>query len=126
MAFETDFGTGELGDVTITGGAVQNLNSYARVSAINGNTVTLDLENISEGAYEKFRAGVEVLIHVSATNGTDAADLGRYLTANITLVDGSTVTLDKNMSLIYVQTASDAKFFMTRPVIIAGIKAAPV
>lgn len=109
------FGTGELGDVKITGGAVQNLNSYARVTAINGNTVTLDLEGASEGAYEKFRAGVEVLIHVSATNGTDAADLGRFLTAKITLVDGSVLTLDKQMfsvdlNFYYVQAVTFANF----------------
>ena len=33
MAFKTDFGTGELGDIVISDGAVQNLNSYARVIA---------------------------------------------------------------------------------------------
>ena len=115
MAFETDYGTGGLGDMTITGGAVRNLNSYARVTAISGNTVTLDLENISEGGYEKFRAGVEILIHVSATNGTDAADLGRYLTAKITLVDGSTLTLDKqvfsvDLNYYYVQAVTLANF----------------
>ena len=115
MAYETSYGTGELGDVTITDGAVQNANSYARVVAISGNTVTIDTETMFEGAYEKFRANVEVLIHVSATNGSDTADLGRYLTANITLAQNGVLTLDRHMFNVdldkyYVQAVTFANF----------------
>lgn len=115
MAYETSYGTGELGDVTITDGAVQNVNSYARVVAISGNAVTIDTDNLFEGAYEKFRAGVEVLIHVSATNGADTADLGRYLTAKITLAQNGVLTLDRHMFNVdldkyYVQAVTFANF----------------
>ena len=110
-----EYGTGELGDLKITDGAVNNINSYARVTAINGSTITIDVENMIEGAYEQFRAGIEILVHVSATNGTSADDLGKYLVTKITLVDGNVLTLDRQMFTVdltyyYVQAVTFANF----------------
>lgn len=115
MAFDLNqiggYGTGELGDIEISDGAVQNLNSYARVTAIDGNTVTIDIANMNEGGYETFRAGNDVLIHVSATNGTDATLLGSYVVAKITLVSNGVLTLDKpapavDLNYHYVQAVT--------------------
>ena len=45
MAFklECGYGDGELGDLEISEGAVQDINSYAHITAINQNTVTIDI-----------------------------------------------------------------------------------
>ncbi|MBQ7705052.1 MAG: hypothetical protein IJT73_06480 [Selenomonadaceae bacterium] len=100
MAFNLDdiylYGNGEMGDLEISEGAVQNLNSYARVLKIEGNTITLDIENLIEGDYNTFRAGTDIFIHVSATNRTTGEHLGKYLIAKITLVNDGVATLDKN------------------------------
>lgn len=104
MAFRATYGSGELGDVEISGGAVSDLNSLARVTAINGNTVTIDVDSMYEGRYEKFRAGVEVLLHVSATTGSDTADLGKYMVAKITLAQNGVLTLDRQMFNVDLNT----------------------
>lgn len=110
-----EYGTGVNGDVKIADGAYDKLNSYARVVGIDANTITLDTENALLGDYEKFRAGEEILVHCSATNGTTAENLGKYLVARITLVSGNVLTLDKTMFTVdlnydYVQAVTVANF----------------
>ena len=74
--FDFNFGDGRLGDVEIKDGLTQNLNAYARVKSISGNV--FEIANATESAFANFTAGETVLIHVSATNGTDAEPLGKY------------------------------------------------
>ena len=88
------WGTGALGDITNPAGQV---NSYANVTAINTNTVTIG--TASNGIYETFAVGKEILLHVSAiTSGTDYQYLGKYIVATITGVAGSVLTLSKDVS----------------------------
>ena len=94
MAFKTDFGSGAIGDVTISEGLMTELNSYARITAIDKNIIEIDLENAALGKWGKFHAGEEIMIHISATNGTDAALLGAFFIAQIDLVDLQTLTLN--------------------------------
>lgn len=110
-----EYGTGNNGDVKISDGAYDKLNSYARVVGIEANTVTLDTENALLGEYEKFHAGDEVLVHCSTTNSTSAENLGKYLVARITLVSGNVLTLDKTMFTVdlnfdFVQAVTVANF----------------
>lgn len=98
MAFKmsdvNSWGTGALGDVSNPSGQV---NSYANVTAISGATVTIGTP--SAGAYETFTVGAEIVLHVSAiTTGTDLQYLGKYIFAKITAVNGSILTLDKDVS----------------------------
>lgn len=115
MSFKTDWGTGELGDVIIADGATDKINSYARVIKIDGNTITIDTENMFHGDYEKFVAGNEILFHVSATNRTSADELGKFMLATITLVNGDVLTLDKEIFSVdldyeYAQAVTVANF----------------
>jgi hypothetical protein len=88
------WGTGALGDITNPSGQV---NSYANVTAISTNTVTIGTP--SNGIYETFAVGKEILLHVSAiTSGTDYQYLGKYMVATITGVAGSVLTLSKDVS----------------------------
>lgn len=88
------WGTGALGDITNPAGQV---NSYANVTAISTNTVTIG--TASNGIYETFAVGKEILLHVSAiTSGTDYQYLGKYMVATITAVVGSVLTLSKDVS----------------------------
>ena len=88
------FGTGALGDITNPSGQI---NSYANVTAINTNTITIGTP--SNGIYETFAVGKEILLHVSAiTSGTDYQYLGKYMVAQITAVAGSVLTLSKDVS----------------------------
>lgn len=92
------YGTGALGDVSdnIDG---SNVNSYAHVTAITSNTISIDSSNKKDGNYEKFTAGTEVLIHVTASNG-DKTYLGKWMVAKITNATGSILTIDKNFTNI--------------------------
>lgn len=115
MAFKVDYGDGNLGDVVISDGSYNKINSFARITAINGNIITIDAENAFVGDFEHFTAGNEVLIHVSATNATDTAMLGAFMTCKIELVDRNILTLDKpvfdiDLERYYVQAVTIANF----------------
>lgn len=94
-----DFGSGELQDVTISDGASEKLNSYARVTGIDQKIISIDKENMLEGDFEKFTAGADILIHVSASLSA-TAKLGKYLVAKIILASDDVLTLDKDFSTI--------------------------
>ena len=112
MSFKIDCGDGRLGNVEIKDGLNRNLNSYARVTAINQKVFTID--NVFDGDFNNFTAGEKVLIHVSATNGTDASNLGRFLFAEIEYVNGNLLTLSKtfdcDLNYFYVQLISVPQF----------------
>ena len=113
MSFELNLGDGRLNDCEIKDGVFTNFNSYARVVSINQNVI--QIENLREGEFNKFDAGENILLHVSATNGVDASNLGRFFIARIELVDGDKLTLDKNvfdidLNFYYVQIVSIPQF----------------
>lgn len=115
LAFVTDFGTGAIGDVTISEGLLDSVNSYARVIKIAGGIIEIDLEGATIGKWGRFHAGEELMIHVSATNGTDASLLGAFFIAKIELVDLQTLTLDRelpdiNLDYYYVQAITIPHF----------------
>ena len=87
------YGTGALGNVTNPTGQI---NSYAKVTAVLGETITLDLETASLGVYEKFEVGTEILLHISGVinSSADVTNLGKYKLAKILSVNGDTLTLN--------------------------------
>jgi hypothetical protein len=101
MAFDAKkyggYGTGALGDVANPTGQI---NSYANVTAYTPTTITIG--GPANGSYGTFIAGQEILVHVSATNGTstDTTYLGKYMTCKITAVAGSVLTVDNDFTVI--------------------------
>lgn len=91
------YGTGALGDAT---NPTAQINSYANVTAYTSTTITIG--GPANGSYGTFIAGQEILVHVSATNGTstDTTYLGDYMTCNITAVAGSVLTVDGDFTAI--------------------------
>lgn len=87
------YGTGALGDVTNPTGQI---NSYAKVTSFLGKTIIIDLEHASLGAYEKFEAGTELLLHISGVRNSSASvnNLGKYKFVKIMANDGNTLTLN--------------------------------
>lgn len=102
------FGSGNLNDCEISDGATDRVNSYARVTAISNNQITVDKENWRLGDYENFQAGNHILIHVSA--GHSAEKLGCYLVATILLVTDNIFTLDKDFSTVLSNAELDNYF----------------
>lgn len=77
------------------------LNSYAHVTAINGNQITINQNDILYGAYEDFSVGVDILFHVSASAATTYKTyLGCYCVATITAVENGVLTLDKDVTQV--------------------------
>ena len=112
MSYKFDFGDGRLNDCEITSGVCTDLNSYARAVSISQNVVTI--ENETDSNFCKIAAGETVLLHISATNGTDAEPLGKYIFAQVLLRSGDTLTLDKtfdvDLNYFYVQVVSVPQF----------------
>lgn len=84
------YGTGTRGTATLSSGQI---NSYAPVSAMTGRSVTIGAKNV--GTLDDFAPDVEILLHVSATKGSETAKLGEYAFARIRSVEGSVLTLDR-------------------------------
>lgn len=104
MAFDIDeiggYGTAKLGDVEISEGTLETLNSYARIRAIDeldDYKIVIDSDSAIIGTYENFVAGNEVLVHVSSSP-QETEYLGRYLVAKILLVGNGILTLDKKVT----------------------------
>ena len=87
------YGTGSLGNVTDPAGQI---NSYAAVTATANQTITIDLEHASLGAYEQFTADTELLLHISGarTAQAAAANLGLYKFVKIMAANGNALTLN--------------------------------
>ena len=93
MAFDVNgqvggYGNGSLGDVTNP----VNINSYAQVTSINGNTITLG--SIQNGNYEKFAIGTTIIITAALTNGANNQSIGYHTCHVITAVNGNVLTLN--------------------------------
>ncbi len=104
MAFDIaeigGYGFGELGDVEISEGVVDNINSYARINKIdelNDDKIAIDADTALIGKYEDFSAGNDVLVHVSAA-ASETKYLGRYMVAEILLAQNGLITLSKNIT----------------------------
>lgn len=96
MAFDIsaalNYGSGSLGAVTNPSGQI---NSYARVTAIDGKVITIGTP--SNGVYEKFVVGSEVLFHVAQTLSSSTSYLGKWHVLKITAVSGSAITVNKKV-----------------------------
>lgn len=80
MAFPIEkfnYKAGTLGDIDSSFNTI-SFNAYAQVTAITTSTITIDLANAHTRAFETFRAGSEILFHVSAAAGTDKTHLGKW------------------------------------------------
>ena len=93
MAFDVNgqvggYGNESLGDVTNP----VNINSYAQVTGINGNTITLG--SIQNGNYEKFTVGTTIIITAALTNGANNQSIGYHTCHVITAVNGNVLTLN--------------------------------
>lgn len=75
-----------------------DINSYAVVTAISNNTITLDDAT-------NFTAGKEILIHVAA--GTNKTSLGKWRVALIKSVSGNVLTLNKSVADFITDTFSN-------------------
>ena len=108
MAFIVkNYGDGSLGNVTAV---TATINSYAAVTAINTNSITINTSTQITGT-AKFVVGAKVLIHVSATKS--ARDyLGRWLLATITAVSGSTLTIDENPTTKLMPAANLSSYYV--------------
>lgn len=96
MAFDISaalgYGSGTLGAVTNPSGQI---NSYARVTAIDGKVITIGTP--SNGVYEKFVVGSEVLFYVAQTLSSSTSYLGKWHVLKITAVSGSAITVNKKV-----------------------------
>ena len=120
MAFDLNsingFGQGTNGEIINPAGQI---NSYAKVTAIYNNKITIG--SIADGNYGKFTEGSDVMVHVSTTidEATNGA-IGNFAIGTIISVNGSELTLDKNIAAIigggdainycYIQAIAIAQF----------------
>ena len=102
-----DYGNGSLGDVT---SVTTTINSYARVTAVSANTVTINADTQIEGD-AKFEVGAKVLLHVSASSGQKTY-LGKYLLANVTGVNNNVLTLDENATTKLLPAANVGQYYI--------------
>ena len=86
-----NYGAGTLGSVASLGGQI---NSYAPVTAISGDGLTLTIGTAYNGVYEQIEAGKLVMFHVSRQIGSDTGYLGKFILAKVLSVVGSAITLD--------------------------------
>ncbi len=109
------YGTGSRGTATLSSGQI---NSCAPVSAMTGRTVTIGAKNV--GTLDDFTAGVEILLHVSASKGSETAKLGEYAFARIRSVEGSVLTLDR--ALVWFVSASDLANYWVQAVTVPNFE----
>ncbi len=126
MAFDVaeirGYGYGELGNVEIAEGVVDNINSYARIVKIdelNDDKIAIDSDTAFIGKYEDFSAGNDVLIHVSAA-ASETKFLGRYMVAKILLAQNGLITLSKNITELI--SREQFEFYNLQIVTIANFK----
>ena len=96
----------------------RSINSCAPVSAMTGRTVTIGAKNV--GTLDDFTAGVEILLHVSASKGSETAKLGEYAFARIRSVEGSVLTLDR--ALVWFVSASDLANYWVQAVTVPNFE----
>ena len=97
MTYTANFGTGTLGDVTNPSGQI---NSYANVITISADGKTLTIGTTSNGIYEQFTVGTEIMFHVTGST-SQTTYIGNYCFAKISSVSGSNITIDKDINAIF-------------------------
>lgn len=76
------------------------LNSYAQITQIEENSITISTTNYSAGNYQTFNQGDEVMIHVSALkSGSNSTKLGTYFIATISAVNTNSESNSKELTL---------------------------
>jgi hypothetical protein len=103
MAFKIQdvggFGTGALGDVTISSASTQ-VNSYANATAISALGYQVAIGAPSVGAFGGFTAGQEILFHATGCLTAETTDMGKNGYATILAVTGNTLSLDKPIPIV--------------------------
>lgn len=90
------YGNGSLSAITISSNQV--LNSYAQVTSLTSNTITI---GSTSGAISQ---NSEILFHVSASSNSSAVEyLGKWGVATVSGLSGSTLTVSKNLTNVIPQ-----------------------
>lgn len=84
-------GTGKHGSVTISNTG-QSVNSYALVTGISGNTITVS--DWAKGLYGEPVKGDELMLHVTRKRGTDETLIGMFDFVKILSVSGRNIQLE--------------------------------
>ena len=75
-------------------------NSYAQITQIEENSITISTTNYSAGNYQTFNQGDEVMIHVSALkSGSNSTKLGTYFIATISAANTNSESNSKELTL---------------------------
>ena len=75
------------------------VNSYAPVTAISTNAITIDGNKKKVGDHKQFTVGTEIFIHVSGSrDGTKKTYLGYWAFAVILAVSGNVLTIDRDIT----------------------------
>lgn len=86
---------------TVAGQVSRDLNSYALITDINANLITIDINNAYLGQFGTFKAGEVILIHASASPTLKTEKLGNFICAKIEVANAEKLTLDKDISATF-------------------------
>lgn len=101
LSMVNGYGTGALGDVTNPTGQLCSYANVASVTEVAVATNAITINAPSNGAYEKFEVGTEILLHVSGClSGTTAEWLGKYIVCKITGVQTSALSANGKILII--------------------------
>ena len=120
MAFDKElvkgFGRGTDGSIVYASGQI---NSYAKVTAVSGNTFTIG--TASNGVLGTFVVGRDVLLSVCGANTLGAGlSLGNWVYGRITAVNGSVITLDTAVENVLLPAASLASsYYCVQAIVVA-------
>lgn len=86
------------------------LNSYASVSKVSGNKITLS--DMTHSVYSDFEAGTEIMFHVSLKRTDNESDLGLYAFRKIMAVSGNIITLDSAVTEEFNLESCSDKYYV--------------
>lgn len=100
MAFVlSDYGDYGNGTEVFNASNASSFNSYAAITQIQENSITISTTGLVEGAYKNFTVGTEIMVHISALkSGSVSTELGKYFIANITAVTDGDGTKELTLS----------------------------
>ena len=102
---------------TTAGQVSRDFNSYAALSDISANLITIDIDNAYVGQFGSFKAGEVILIHASASPTLQTDKLGKFICAKIEVADSGKLKLDKDISATF--TAEDLENYCVQAVTFA-------
>lgn len=88
------FGSSQYGSLTLAASCV--LNSYAAVSSISGNKISVG--SWVNGKFGAPNVDDEVMIHATLAKGTSYTDAGNFTFRKIAAISGNTITLDSALN----------------------------